>query len=88
MNPVRLEPAAPRSRVKYSTTEPLLCHVIPQSIRTMFSIMITVTLIQAAVTVVIRLAFWVTVCLVNDAVAFLSISSFSRSCKAAKVDTL
>ena len=26
MTPVRLEPAAPRSRVKYSTTEPLRFH--------------------------------------------------------------
>ena len=28
MTPVRLEPAAPRSRVKYSTTEPLRSHAI------------------------------------------------------------
>ena len=32
MTPVRLEPAAPRSRVKHSTTEPLRSHTIHATI--------------------------------------------------------
>ena len=32
MTPVRLEPAAPRSRVKHSTTEPLRSHCVSERI--------------------------------------------------------
>ena len=48
MTPVRLEPAAPRSRVKHSTTEPLRSLVI---VEILVVVMIVVAVVVAEVVV-------------------------------------
>ena len=48
MTPVKLEPAAPRSRVKHSTTEPLRSHVI---VVILVVVMIVVAVVVAEVVV-------------------------------------